>query len=331
VAALAKVSIATVSYVLNDSHPVSTMTKTAVLDAAEALEYRPNVIARNLQSNQSRLIGYGWHRIKPGQSVPLLDRFTYWMAQAAEAAGYHVLTFSNPDDEPTTMYEELIKTNRVDGFVLAHTNRNDPRIRFLMKAGIPFAAFGRANDSWHFPYVDSDGKTGISLAVQHLIALGHTQIAILGWPEGSLTGDDRLEGYFNALEAGAIAPRNDLVVRTENTIASAYAATVALLSRPKAPTALVCMSDTMAIGAMNYMNHMGIAIGKTVAVTGFDDDPVAEVFYPGLTTLRQPIDQIAAQVVALFLAEVGNERPNNYQILLAPELIVRGSSDPNCT
>lgn len=328
VAALANVSIATVSYVLNDSHPVSPATKRTVLEAVDSLDYRPNVTARSLQASCSRLIGYGWHQIKPGQSAPLLDRFTYWMAQAAEASGYHVLTFSNPDDHPTAMYRELIKTNRVDGFVLAHTNRNDARIRYLLDAGIPFAAFGRANDRWRFPYVDIDGRIGIDLATQHLLEMGHSQIAIVGWPEGSLSGDGRMQGYFDALDEAGITPPKEYITRAENTSSDAYRAAAALMRLPSPPTAIICVSDLMALGVMNYLNQQGLKIGEDVAVTGFDDDPVSDLLHPGLTTLRQPIDQIAAQVIDLFLAELDGNRPKDYQILLAPELIVRGSSDP---
>lgn len=327
VAALANVSIATVSYVLNNSHPVSAATKQTVLEAADALDYRPNITARNLQASQSKLVGYGWHRTKPGQSVPLLDRFTYWMAQAAEASGYHVLTFSNPDDDPTAMYEELTKTNRVDGFVLAHTNHNDPRIRFLLDAGVPFAAFGRANDRWRFPYVDVDGRIGINLAVQHLIELGHTKIGMIGWPEGSLSGDGRVRGYFDALDEAGFPPRLEYLIRAENTSLSAFEAAAALMETADPPTAIVAVSDTMAIGVMNALSQRRIRVGADVAVTGFDDEPFAELLHPGLTTLRQPIEQIAAKVVDLFMAEIRHARPKDYQILLAPELIVRGSTD----
>ncbi|PJF36767.1 MAG: LacI family transcriptional regulator [Candidatus Thermofonsia Clade 1 bacterium] len=330
VATLANVSIATVSYVLNDSAPVSAATRHRVLEAAAALNYRPNVNGRTLQANKTRLVGYGWHNVKRGHSAPLLDRFTYWMAQAVESYGYHVLTFAHSEESPTDAYEELIQTNRVDGFILAHTNRNDARIRYLMQMRVPFAAFGRANDRWDFPYVDVDGRRGIELVTEHLIGLGHTRIALIGWPEGSLSGDARVQGYFDALDAAAITPQPAWIRRTENSSSAAAAAAAELLVLPseQRPTAIVCVSDLMAIGVMNYLNRCGIQVGYDVAVSGFDDDPITELLHPPLTTLRQPVDDLAAQVVALLMAELERTPLPQRQILVAPQLIVRASTDP---
>ena len=330
VAALAEVSIATVSYVLNNSAPVSTATRQRVLEAAAALNYRPNVNGRTLQANKTRLVGYGWHNVKRGSSASFLDRFTYWMAQAVESYGYHVLTFAHSEESPTDAYQELIQTNRVDGFILAHTNRNDVRIRYLMEARVPFAAFGRANDRWDFPYVDVDGRRGVELVTEHLIALGHTRIALIGWPEGSLSGDARVQGYFDALDAAALSVQSAWIRRAENSSAAAAAAAAELMALHSAlrPTAIVCVSDLMAIGVMNYLNSCGIQIGYDVAVSGFDDEPIAELLHPPLTTLRQPVDDLAAQVVALLMAELERIPVPQRQILVAPQLIVRASTDP---
>lgn len=330
VAALAEVSIATVSYVLNDSAPVSAATRQRVLEAAAALNYRPNVNGRTLQASKTRLIGYGWHNVRRGNNASFLDRFTYWMAQAVESYGYHVLTFAHSEESPTDAYQELIQTNRVDGFILAHTNRNDVRIRYLMEARVPFAAFGRANDRWDFPYVDVDGRRGVELVTEHLIALGHTRIALIGWPEGSLSGDARVQGYFDALDSAALSVQSEWIKRTENSARAAALAAAELMALPSAlrPTAIVCVSDLMAIGVMNYLNSCGIRIGYDVAVSGFDDDPIVELLHPPLTTLRQPVDDLAAQVVALLMAELERIALPQRQILVAPELIVRASTDP---
>ncbi|MCS6870184.1 MAG: substrate-binding domain-containing protein [Anaerolineae bacterium] len=330
VAALANVSIATVSYVLNDSAPVSAATRSRVLEAVAVLNYRPNINGRILQANKTRLVGYGWHNIKRGHAAPFLDRFTYWMAQAVESYGYHVLTFAHSEESPTEAYQELIQTNRVDGFILAHTNHNDPRIRYLIDARVPFAAFGRANDSWDFPYVDVDGRRGIALVTEHLISLGHKQIALIGWPEGSLSGDARVQGYFDALAAAAITPHPDWLRRTENSATAAAAVAAELLDLPASlrPTAIVCVSDLMAIGVINYLNRCGVQVGYDIAVSGFDDDPMCELTHPPLTTLRQPVEDLATQAVALLMAELERMPSPQRQILVAPQLIVRASTDP---
>jgi LacI family transcriptional regulator len=159
VAREAGVSIATVSYVLNNKSAFfSEGTRQQVLEAVERIGYSPNVTARNLKASETRLIGYAWHEVPYGQVNSVLDHFTYALAQAAEAAGYHVLTFTHPLHDPIPVYEDLIKTQRVDGFVLAGTIAGDERIRYLMEQGFPFVSFGRSNPGWTFPWVDTEGS-----------------------------------------------------------------------------------------------------------------------------------------------------------------------------
>lgn len=328
VAALAEVSIATVSYVLNNSYPVRADTRERVIQAASLLGYRPNSTARNLQASETRLIGYAWHGAPLAGINPTLDRFLYWMAHATAIRGYHVLTFALPSLPGISAYEELIQTNRVDGFVLADTNHNDVRIPYLLDKRIPFVAFGRANDAWDFPYVDVDGHKGMSLITEHLIANGHRRIGFIGWPSGSLSGDERLKGYHDTLCAAGIGPREEWIVRTLNTSQHGAQATERLMSLPtdERPTAFVCISDMVAVGAMNCLAEMGLRVGQEVAVTGFDDDPMSQLLRPPLTTIHQPIDQIAALVADNLIAQVQRNPLPQRQTLIAPTLVIRASS-----
>ncbi len=328
VADYASVSIATVSYVLNDSAPVSAATRQRVLDAVDTLGYRPNITARNLKASETRMIGYAWHDAPPGQMNAVLDRFLYCMAQTAESYGYHVLTFTLSEDNAVKAYEKLIHINRVDGFVVSNTNRDDVRIRRLLQMGVPFVAFGRANEDWDFSYVDVDGRRGIQLAVEHLLAHGHRRIGFLGWPEGSLAGDLRLKGYLDAMCGAGISPPPEWIVRSYHSVVDGSQAAHKLMALPFAerPTAIVCVSDMIAIGAMSYLESSGLRVGVDVAVTGFDDHPMSEFLRPPLTSLRQPIELLARQVIDLLMAEIDRRDVVQRRILLAPTLIVRGSS-----
>ncbi len=325
VADLAGVSIATVSYVLNDTVPVSEKTRERVLQATAQLNYRPNITARNLKASETRMIGYAWHDVPPGQINPVMDRFIYCLAQAAESYGYHVLTFSQPRKGEIKTYEELFRSNRVDGFILSNTRPNDKRIRHLMDMGVPFAAFGRANEAWDFPYVDVDGRIGIRTCVEHLFERGHERIAFLDTPQSG----ERLGGYLDAMENAGIKPNLDWILHTENVVLEAGNAIQRLieLSANKRPTAIVCATDMMAIGVMRYLGSVGLQVGKDIAVTGFDDQPMSEFLYPALTSLRQPIDWLAQKVIDLMMAEFDHERLPERQIIVQPELIIRGSSD----
>jgi DNA-binding LacI/PurR family transcriptional regulator len=329
VAALANVSVATVSYVLNNSAPVSPQTTRRVMEAVSALGYRPNVTARNLKTARTRMIGYAWHNAQPdGYVNAVLDQFIYNLIMAAEACGYRLLTFAQTPQNPFAAYEELIHTNHVDGFILSNTNQDDERILRLLEKRIPFVSFGRSNEGWTFPYVDVDGQHGIRLATDHLIAQGHTQIAILAWPQGSLNGDTRLQGYYDGLAAAGLRPMPSMVVRTINSVGQAYDSVSKLLALPAAqrPTAIIALTDIMAIGAMRCIEDNGLRIGQDVAVTGFDDDPIAAFLRPSLTTVRQPIAPLAYQVIELLMAAIDGTSLPIQQYMFAPELVIRDSS-----
>lgn len=329
VARRAGVSIATVSYVLNKSAPVSEATRARVLAAAEDLGYRPSIIARNLRAQESRFIGYSWHYLPPHRWNPIMECFLYNMAEVAEAQGYHILMFtSTSNDEPWPFYEELMLTGQVDGFIVSNTNRDDTRIRYLLDSGFPFVNFGRANEEWDFPYVDVDGADGVRQAVEHLLALGHRRIGLVAWPETSLPGYYRYQGYVATLQAAGISPDPAWITRTEHTEASSRQATHTLLNLPpdRRPTAIVALSDMMAIGTINAIHEMGMQPGQDVAVIGFDDVPTAQYLRPPLTTLRQPIAEASERAVNMLLQVIHGEELKERKVLLPPTLIVRESS-----
>ena len=329
VAKEAGVSIATVSYVLNDSRHVAEETRRRVLQAATRLGYRANITARNLRASESRLLGYTWRPSLPDQFDPVLDRFLQAMAEAAAHHGYHVLTFPCPTikDELTT-YEEMMLTGQVDGFVLSNTNLNDQRVRNLLESGFPFVAFGRSNADWDFPWVDVDGQAGVYKATQHLIEQGHRRIACVAWPEASLTGQYRLGGYLGAMEQAGLPVEPAWIERTENTHIDAYTSTQRLLARPAEhrPSAIIALTDLMAMGVINAAWDTGLEPGRDLAVVGFDDAPIARFLRPPLTTLRQPIAEIGERLVTMLVDICHGRFLGERHVLLQPELVVRASS-----
>jgi DNA-binding LacI/PurR family transcriptional regulator len=329
VARQAGVSTATVSYVLNDSRPVSAETRRRVLMVVEELGYRPSVIARGLQAGESRIIGYSWQPAPPNQFNPILEKFIHAVAEATARHGYHVLTFPYPKPyDEVDVYREMIKSGRVDGFVLPNTRFDDQRIRYLMDAGFPFVAFGRSNPEWDFPWVDVDGTEGVEQAMDHLLELGHRRIACVAWYETDVVGQHRMAGYLAAMAKARLSVDPEWVVRMENDYYQAYRATQTLLQLPpdRRPTAVVALSDLMAIGVMNAAADAGLAIGKDLAVVGFDDAPVTGYLRPSLTSLRQPIREVGETAVKMLVELVRGEKPSPYQVLLNPCLIVRDST-----
>jgi DNA-binding LacI/PurR family transcriptional regulator len=331
VAKEAGVSIATVSYVLNDSGAVSESTRQRVLQAVEKLGYRPSVIAKGLQARESRMIGYSWRPVPPNQFNPVLEKFIHSMAEAAVRHDYHVLTFPCPEPyDEVDVYREMVKNGRVDGFILPNTNLNDHRIRYLLDEGFPFVAFGRSNPEWAFPWVDVDGADGVKQAVAHLLELGHQRIACLAWPEASLTGQYRLDGYREAMRSAGLQVDPTWIIRIENDYYHAYQSTQTWLDLPtvRRPTAVVALTDLMAIGVINAATDAGMTVGQDLSVVGFDDAPITGYLRPSLTSLRQPIAEVGEWVVTMLIDLVRGQTPSPAQVLLKPRLIVRASTGP---
>jgi DNA-binding LacI/PurR family transcriptional regulator len=331
VAQAAGVSYQTVSKVFNRQVHVTPETEARIWRAIRELDYHPSQVARSLRSQASHAIGYSPVPIQTDQINPILDRFLQSMLSAAEPLGYSLLTFlHHPQrDEQLAVYQALIESGRVDGFVVTTIEYDDPRIRLLEQNHFPFIAFGRANPGWNFPCVDIDGGLGIELAAKHLVEMGHTRIACLGWSSESRVGNNRMEGYRSALAAAGLEPREELVMRGEGRVAFGYHATHTLLNLPadQRPTAVIAFNDSMAFGAMHAAHDRGLHIGVDLAITGFDDSSASQYIIPPLTSIHQPFWEAGQYAIHALLAGLQSGRPPQPQLtLLAPHLVIRESS-----
>jgi DNA-binding LacI/PurR family transcriptional regulator len=326
IADFAGVAKGTVSYAMNNSELITEATRLKVQEAATVLGYRPNNVARNLRRNQTGVIGYSWHVADdPTLMNNLLDRFIYRVTMAAEEESFHLLTFIQPQENADKVYDDLISTNRVDGFILSDVRHHDPRIARLSAIAAPFVAFGGMYvDDARFAYVDVDGKKGIELVIQHLLGLGHERIGMLNWSPGLPVGDAREAGYREAMQQAGIAIPDDWIVYTPNILRSAAAATQELMGATHPPTAIICANDVMAFGAKTYFDYVGLRLGEDVALTGYDDDTTSE--FMGITSVRQPIDNVAVTTFDLLLGEInGDPRPER-QVIFEPTLVIRRST-----
>lgn len=328
VAQAAGVSIATVSYVLNNkTEMVSAETARHVFETANRLGYRANVTARNLKSNRTGLIGYAWHTLPGEEPHWLMDRFIYHLAQAAESFEYHLLTFTHPYGSSVQVYDELILSGRLDGFVLSETNFGDPRIPFLLEREFPFVSFGRSDAGLEFPWIDTDSENGMRIAIDYLVDLGHRRIAFLGWDEASLTGNLRFSGYLHGMEAHGLPVRPDWIVRgvVEDEFVPAALQFWASLPLHEQPTAAAAVSDHMAMTAIQAAQQAGFQVGETLSIIGFDDAPIARFAHPPLTTLRQPLPLITETLMTMLDAILQRNSYAPPQRLFLPELIIRES------
>ncbi|MBK8023355.1 MAG: LacI family DNA-binding transcriptional regulator [Chloroflexi bacterium] len=330
VAREAGVSTATVSYVLNGKSSVGEDTRARVLDAVDRLGYIRNVTAQNLRHQRTRLIGFAWSEKPRDKPNAIHDNFAYHLTRTAAEIGCRVLTFTYPEDDPVPIYEELIRTQRVDAFVISGTDEEDQRIHFLMDEDFPFVAFGRSTPGWDFSWVDTDGEAGVAAAVEYLLLLGHRRIAMIGWPEESLSGNYRIKGYRKGLERAGLDFDPAYLVRTihsEETGREAFARLCALPPKRR-PTAVVCVSDLVAVGVMHEARDREMVVGRDLSVIGFDDEPMSQYLNPALTTLAQPLEEIAERVVGILNDQMTGRSDDGavQQHLVAPRLVVRDST-----
>ncbi|MBZ0318601.1 MAG: substrate-binding domain-containing protein [Anaerolineae bacterium] len=326
IADLAGVAKGTVSYALNNSELIKPATRQKVLEAAQMLGYHLNISARNLRMNRTGVVGYSWHVADdPSRMNNLLDRFIYRVTMAAEERSFHLLTFVQPQKNADRVYESLISTSRVDGFIISDVTYNDPRIARLTAMRAPFAAFGGMYlENADFAYVDVDGKKGIRLVMDHLLEQGHERIGLLGWPSGWPFGDAREASYREAMRDAGVRIENDWIAYTHNILDSAAMAAQQIMNSKYPPTALVCANDLMAFGAKSYLDSVNLRIPDDVALTGYDDDPTAQ--FLGITSVHQPIDELAEALFEILLGDINQEPLPNRQIIFNPELVIRRST-----
>jgi DNA-binding LacI/PurR family transcriptional regulator len=328
VARHANVSRQTVSNVLNSPDVVRDETRARVMAAIEELGYRANLAARQMRTGRSRLIGVRIDPARDGIESSVLDRFLHGLTETAAPAGYRVVLYTAVDDtSEIATYDDLLAAYTLDAFVLTHTHYDDTRTAWLRQRGIPFTTFGRP---WNAPdlhsWVDVDGAAGTADATGHLIAAGHRRIAFLGWPPGSAVGDDRRSGWERTMR-GAGLSTDGLARHAPDGVDEGARLAREVVDQPDPPTAAVCASDPLALGAWR---------DRALAVVGFDDTAVAKAV--GLSSVRQPLAEAAAECVgtlALLLGDgppaprrAGGERPtapDMRHVLLTPRLVVRDS------
>jgi DNA-binding LacI/PurR family transcriptional regulator len=331
IAEVAGISYQTVSKVINGNIHISPEKEKRIWEVVHELDYHPNQSARSLRSDKTQMIGYTWAPTPKGETNPILEDFLQGMIHTAKKLNHYLILFPGGGEKnELSNYKKLIKTRRVDGFVLSSVEFHDPRIAYLRDEKIPFVSFGRCNADSLFPFVDVDGKAGMRKVTEHLIANGHRKIAVLGWGEDSRVGMDRLSGYLEAMKNTGIKVQPEWIIHTEGHYETGYQAACQLLELPDNlhPTAVAALNDTMALGVMRAVQDKGLCVGEDIAVTGFDDFPMTQYLMPSLTTVKQPVWHIGEQVVSMLVSILNNE-PANTKILIKPELIVRDSSRKN--
>jgi DNA-binding LacI/PurR family transcriptional regulator len=323
VARLAGVSRQTVSNVLNNRAGYSEATRARVQRAIEALDYQPNRAARSLRSQRTMQLGYHM----PGEQLAAENAFVLGFIQAlvraAAGRGHHLLVFTEHGEE-LEVFRELVAIRAVDGFILSGSRVDDPRARLLAEAGVPFATFGRTAPDLPQSWVDIDSVAATAEVVGHLAGRGHERFAFVGYDFDHYWDLERLEGYRKGLADHGI-PVADGSIVLGTTLEEVRDRVVRLLDGRGRPTAIVTGSDVLAAAAVNAARSLGLRVGRDVAVTGFDGGFVRQLSEPVLTSVRIPVDRIAAALIDRCLREL-EEGPTGEAGLVVPTELALGGS-----
>jgi DNA-binding LacI/PurR family transcriptional regulator len=325
VAEKAGVSIQTVSRVLNKRPDVSPETRKRVQQVMEGLSYQPYAIARGLASKRTYTLGL----IAP-------DFTDYWFAQVATGAeaeahehGYFFMlgtTGMNPQDEPKFL--RLLTERHVEGilFIRAEHLKDLEHLRKLQQSGIPVVSTGLYVPGSEFSFVEVDNLDGARQATQHLINLGHRQIAMITGPQGLNSVENRTQGYLQALQSGGLVPNPELIIQGQSWWhRTGYEAMKALLNKKLPFTALFAHNDRLARGAMMALSEAGLKVPQDVSIVGYDDTPEAEFADPPLTTIRQPMCAVGKAAAHLLITLIEDPNAAPQQLLFNTELVNRSS------
>ncbi|MFT4089503.1 MAG: LacI family DNA-binding transcriptional regulator [Asticcacaulis sp.] len=329
VARLAGVSIKTVSRVINNEPNVREETRKKVQEAATLLHYRPNLLARSLAGSRSFLIGLFYDNPVPHY----IDAMQRGVIRRAREDNHHLLI--EPQDSHSPDLERsissLLATVRLDGVILTPPLCDMAVVLHAIEtAGVPYVRVSPFLNPGRSPSVRIDDVTAAYEMTQHLIAQGHKDIGfILGHPEHGAS-HLRYEGFVRAMRENNIEPRAEWVKQGFFSYESGVEAARSLFApETKRPTAVFSSNDYMAFGLMAYAQQIGVRIPEDVSVVGFDDVPGAILVWPHVTTIRQPVEEMAYAATDLLLnraTEDENGKPIETTRSLPFGLIVRESA-----
>jgi LacI family transcriptional regulator len=329
VAELAGVSRSTVSFVFNQERQarIRPETQQKVREAANKLGYYPNASARALASNQSNTIGLIMTRspryIAADNFLPQIIGGLLDLVKQ-DRLGL-LIEWVEPGQQIQT-YLVLTRAKHIDGLILLTPRFDDPGLSALGELDVPCVLMGQI-PGCPLPYVDIDNRAAAMLAVNHLIELGHRQIAcITNAATAYSSASQRLQGYQDSLTAAGISIDESLIRVADFDAASGYVQMKNLLAESPHFSAVFVASDNVALGALAAIHAAGLSVPEDISLVGFDDIPEAAYYNPKLTTVHTPAKEIAEESCQLLMQLMRGETPQSYSIALPTQLIIREST-----
>jgi LacI family transcriptional regulator len=320
-------SVTTVSRALGGFHDVAPATRARIEAEAARIGYHANPAARRLRRGKSEAVGVVLPA-GPGQfDDPFFLRLLSAIGPALQAAGLDLLVATaRPGPDELRAYRHLVEGKRADGMLLARTRRHDDRIAYLLDRGMPFVAHGRSEQARPFAHLDIDGEAACRDATARLIGLGHRRIGLINGAETYMFAVHRQAGWAAALHAAGLPPGP--LAHAEPTEENGFRLMGAMLRDAAPPTAVLCATDRLAVGALHALGHAGLRAGRDVSIIGYDNLPMATYTDPPLTTIEQPIERAGARLVEILLALMKGADPKDFSDIWPATLIPRASDGP---
>ncbi|ANQ52005.1 LacI family transcriptional regulator [Flammeovirga sp. MY04] len=301
------ISKSTVSRALRNHPDVSKETKKAVFDMAEKLNYQKNILASNLASKSTNLIGV---------VIPEIAR-QHFFAQAlsgiqkvAKENGYIVMVCqSNEELQEEINQVRALVNSRVAGILISLSKETNSfaHLQEALDRNIPIVLFDRGTDQLEVSQITVDDYKGAFDITQHLIDQGYSNLAHLSGPMSLSISQKRYNGFIDALKNNGLNSAEAVVYQCDNLSLDAKEAVDRLLSMKKQPDAVFCMSDYMAIQVLKYLKDSGLKVPQDIAVAGFAGDPITELMEPQISTVEQPAFDIGVQAAKRLIMEVETE------------------------
>jgi len=324
VAALAKVSIKTVSRVVNGESGVSPKLSRQVLAAAERLSYRHNLTASSLRRSGGRTASIGV--VVEDVANPFSAALNRAIEDVAVERG--VLVLAGSSDEDPDRERRLVSafaSRRVDGLIIQPSSLDHSYLLMERKAGTAIVFVDRPPAFFDADSVVTDNAAGVRRGVRHLVAHGHRRIGYLGDMHTIATAAERHRGYLEALADEEIEPDERLVRLDLKGIEKAEAAALELLGRPNPPTALFAGQNLITIGAFRALRQLGLH--RRVALIGFDDILLADLLEPGITVVAQDPAAIGRTAAQLLFRRLDGDRSPSEHPIVPSRMITRGSGE----
>jgi LacI family transcriptional regulator len=321
----------TVSRALNGYPEVKEETRQRVLAAAERHGYRPSPAARRLATGRAQALGIVFPMEKNILLDPLFIEFLAGVCETAGRHGFDILVSPTTAEQEVATYERLARDGTVDAVIMSSPALDDIRMNRMVYRGFPSVVHGRPADDRSIAYVDIDNEGAFYQAGRFLAQLGHRRIALLNGDEKLTFAADRRAGLVRALAEAAIPPRDDLFFSGPMSVENGYRFARAALSGADMPTAFLCSSILLALGAQRAIAEAGLEVPNDISVIAHDDEMPsfrAEHLHPPMTTTRSSIRAAGARVAEMAIALIEGDQPDGMQEIWPVDLVVRASTAP---